>query len=508
MKQIFCLILPLVGLTIIGLGQGVLVFKGTVKCFSTGDERSSRGARNVIVVPGFIPQRSGMTGDQGYFEINTGMRVDKLEDKYIELYFVSACKPCEKKASVFVSGDQVRIVRRDNGTSFVYITVPTIKMNAGCKQAELDPIQSDEVLGKIAARPGEDLNKVSALNVVTAPPGLLNFITSTILLPAVAGAGLYPVDTGRVLPGHIHGYGNFLGASAMVLSGNTGFNFSPGRDLSEAVFWNPSALTGNSAPAGIGLFTNFKNDLKLTFFKKISQRLTLGLGGIYTVQQEFRPTVYPGLPGNDTIPSLRTLKEYAAYLSASYSINEKFSAGLAVKLIGQRFDQPVSLLITESPDLIRYNDTTIQRQRFDADLSFRYAITSALKAGICFMNLGGSTLFADAFSPKQKNLPYRQQRSVGMGLSYGWKQLNFGTDLLFTKDGLYDWTLGANWVPFNNALISAGYAFKQKSYELGFRWKQFRLTYLDDNGYMASDKNPGRWKILNGRIYSGVILHL
>ncbi len=98
-----------------------------------------------------------MTADQGYFEVNTGLPLEKLQDKYVELYFISSCKPCEKKASVFVSADQVRSVRRDNGTTLSYITVPTIRMNAGCKQTELDPLQSDDILTRVEARPGEDL---------------------------------------------------------------------------------------------------------------------------------------------------------------------------------------------------------------------------------------------------------------------------------------------------------------------------------------------------------------
>ncbi len=77
----------------------------------------------------------------------------------------------------------------------------------------------------------------------------------------------------------------------------------------------------------------------------------------------------------------------------------------------QRFNMPVSLLISETPDFTQYNDTTVKRQRFDADLSFSYAITAALKAGINFMNLTGTHLYADAFSPGQQNIPYRQLRS-------------------------------------------------------------------------------------------------
>ena len=512
-----------VSLVLIALGwlrtaaytQGILVFKGTVKCMIAGDEHATRGAKNVIVVPGFIPQKSGMTAEQGYFEVNTGLPLQKLQDKYVEIYFISSCKPCEKKASIFVSADQVRTVLRPNGTSISYITIPTIRMNAGCKQTELDPLESDELLTKIEGRPGEDLGRVSSLNVVTAPPALLNFITTGIGLPAVAGAGLFPVDTGRALPGPIHGYGKFLWASPMVLSANAGFNFSPGRDPSEAVFWNPSAIAGKTS--AVSLVTNFKNNGKLSVFKRLNDRFTLGAGAIYTRQQEYRPTVYPGLPGNDTVPSLRTLQEFAAFISAAYKINARLSMGITVKSMWQRFNMPVSLLISETPDFTQYNDTTVKRQRFDADLSVSYAITSALKAGLNFMNLAGTHLYAGPFAPGaqppgqqtpgQQEIPYRQLRSLGAGLCYGWKQFNLGTDALFTSEGLYDLTIGANWIPFNNALASAGFACKQKSYTLGFKWKQFRISYIDDNGLMASNKNPGRSKFLNGRIYSGAMFN-
>jgi len=505
LKASFLVLIALGWLHTATYGQGILVFKGTVKCMAADDERSTRGAKNVIVVPGFMPQKSGMTAEQGYFEVNTGLPLEKLQDKYVELYFVSSCKPCEKKASIFVSADQVRTVLRPNGTSLSYITVPTIRMNAGCKQTELDPLQSDELLTKIEGRPGEDLARVSSLNVVTAPPALLNFITTGIALPGVAGAGFFPVATGRALPGPIQGYGKFLWASAMVLSANAGFNFSPGRDRSEAVFWNPSALAGQES--GISLFTNFKNNGKLFVFKRLNDRFTLGAGAIYTRQQEYRPTVYPGLPGNDTVPSLRNLQEYAAFVTAAYKLNARLSMGLTVKSMWQRFNMPVSLLISETPDFTQYNDTTVKRQRFDADLSVSYAITAALKAGVNLMNLTGTHLYAGPFAPQQQDIPYRQLRSLGAGLCYGWKQFNFGTDALFTSDGLYDLTLGANWIPFNNALASAGFACKQKSYTLGFKWKQFRISYIDDNGLMASDKNPGRSKFLNGRIYSGAMFN-
>jgi hypothetical protein len=508
MRKLCCFSGLLIFLSTTLFGQNALVFKGTVKCYISGDERSTKGAKNVIVVPGFMPQKSGMTGEQGYYEINTRIPLRKLEDKYVVLYYISSCKLCEKKLSVFVSADQARIIGHNGSDTLFYITVPTIKMNAGCKETELDPLKSDGILNNIVSKPGEDLEKVSPLNVVTAPPGLLNFITTVIAAPMIAGTGRFrPNDTAASIPsGNIHGYGKFLMASPMVLSGNTGFNFAPGRDRSEAVFWNPSAMGGDTRSAGIGLFTNFKNNAKLSFFKKINERVTLGAGGLYTQQKEFRKTVFQGLPGNDTVLHLRTLREFSAFVSASYQFNKQLSGGLAVKSIWQRFNLPTLLIISDNPDVNEFIDTTVTRQRFDADLSFSYAITPALKAGVNFMNLLGTKLYADAFGLRQPNIPYRQLRSLGVGLSYKWKQFNVGSDALITSEGLYELSLGASYVPFNNALVSAGYAFRQKGYTAGFKWKQFRVSYVNDNGFMVDDKNPGKSGILNGRIYTGAVV--
>src|SRR5690606_41841238 len=49
----------------------------------------------------------------------------------------------------------------------------------------------------------------------------------------------------ELLDGKIN-YGNFLFASALSHTSNTGFNFAPSREISEAVFWNPSAIDRKS----------------------------------------------------------------------------------------------------------------------------------------------------------------------------------------------------------------------------------------------------------------------
>ena len=487
--------------------QDILVFKGTVKCYITNDERSTKGAKNVVVVPGFIPQKSGITGEQGYYEINTGVPIETLEDKYVIVYYISACNQCEKKANIFVSSEQARQAGKPGAKTQSYITIPTIKMNAGCKQTELAPLESDRTLNNFISQPGTDLTKVSPLNVVAAPPGLLNLLTNlagTSLVGGPVGIVLLADNKSPVIKGNINGYGNFLFASPMNLTANTGFNFSPFRDLSESVFWNASALANRSHSSGINLLTNFKNNLKFSGYTRINDDITMGAGIIYTKQEEFRKTVFIG--ASDTASHLRTLKEYAAFLSLSYKFNKKLSAGLTVKSTWQNFNLPNKLFIP-APGKNEFTDSMIRKQQFDADISFSYNITPALKAGINIMNIGGTELYADAFATKPNNARFKNLRSFGFGLCYKWKQFNFGTDALLAENKLYDLSIGINYVPFNNALLSAGFAFKQKSFSAGFKWKQFRISYIDDNGLMVNEKRTGKSKLFNGRIYSGFVFN-
>jgi len=121
------------------------------------------------------------------------------------------------------------------------------------------------------------------------------------------------------------------------------------------------------------------------------------------------------------------------------------------------------------------------------------------------MNLAGSQLHSDAFVPGQKNIPFQNLRSVGIGLLYKWQRFNIGSDVLLTEDGFYDATVGVNYVPFNNALISAGVAVKQVSYSLAFKLKNFKIAYINDNSWMVNEKRKGKFALLNGGIYSGFV---
>ena len=84
-----------------------LVIKGRVRC-QNESPNSTRGAENIIVVPAFIPSKSTITGSTppGYFECNTGVPFENLQDKQVSLYIVSGCTHCgETTKRVFISKD-------------------------------------------------------------------------------------------------------------------------------------------------------------------------------------------------------------------------------------------------------------------------------------------------------------------------------------------------------------------------------------------------------------------
>jgi len=491
-----------------------LIIKGKVKCLNQS-QNSTKGAENVVIVPAFMPSKATITASEpsGYFEFNTGVPISKLQDKQVTIYAISRCANCQEVAKrVFISEDQDRQNRND---SKKYVTVKEWMLNANCQKAELKPFAADSVLRIISRQPDQNLDKVSAATSLVGAPALLNLLTTiTPVFGVFSNAG--PFQAFNLDPGKIN-YGEFLLSSPIMNSANTGFNFAPSRDISEAMFWNPSAIAHSRKRNNISLLTNLKNTVKLGGFYRINEKITLAAGGIYAFQDERRKSSFVSETNYDPNNPLKVdstkmrLHEYAVFLSPVYKVNDRLSAGLTLKSIWQNFNIPDNLFIGLNDDnttTATFTDSILKKQHFDIDLSMSYKITNALQIGLNLMNLAGTELYADAFVPGQPVIPLQNQRSFGLGLVYKWQRFNFGTDLLFNADGLYDATLGANYVPFNNALISAGFALKQMSYSIAFRMKYFRIAYINDNGWMVNERRSGKAEILNGKLFGGFIFDL
>jgi hypothetical protein len=485
-----------------------LIIKGKVRCLNQSTN-STKGAENIIVVPTFMPSHAAITASRpsGYFEFNTGVPIAKIQDKMVTIYVVSRCSSCKEAAKrIFISEDQDRQNRDDAKR---YVTVKDWMLNTNCQQAELIPLAADSVLKMIVKQPEQDLDKVSAATALTGTPAFLNFLTSlTTVVGTISNSGTFDITT--IFPGKIK-YGRFLLSSPVIHSANTGFNFSPSRDMSEAVFWNPSAIAHSRKPNNISLLTNLKNNAKLGGFFRVNKKVTIAAGGIYVYQDERRRATFAkiNVPANTitTDSFVIKLKEYAVFISPVYSLNNKFSIALTLKSVWQNFNNPDKLIINPVPPNI-FISRDIKKQFFDADISATYKASNTFQVGVNLMNLAGAELYADAFTPQQSNIPIQKQRSLGLGLLYKWQRLNIGTDLLFTQNGFYDASLGVNYVPFNNALLSAGFAVKQLSYSFAFRIKHFRIAYINDNDWLINEQRKGRSKILNGNIYGGFIFDL
>jgi hypothetical protein len=491
-----------------------LIIKGKIKC-QNQSLNSTKGAENVIVVPAFMPSRATLTSTQpsGYFEFNTGVPISKLQDKQVTIYLVSGCTNCQEAAKrVYISEDQDRQNRNDLKK---YVTIKDWTLNTKCQAVELKPYSADSILGIIVKQPDQNLEKISATSSLVGTPALLNLLTTiTPVLGVFTNAGSFQAVS--LEPGKIR-YGEFLFSSPLILSANTGFNFSPSRDISEAAFWNPSAIAHSRKPHNVSLLTNFKNNVKLGGYYRINENFTLAAAGIYSFQDERRKSTFVRVPEFDPYDILEVdstkmkLNEFAAFISPVYKVSDRLSAGVTLKSIWQNFNTPDSLFLEFGENDIvtaTFTDSMIKEQHFDLDISATFKVFSALQIGVNLMNVAGTQLYADAFIKGQSDIPMKMQRSLGFGLVYKWHRLNAGTDLLFNSDGLYDATVGINIVPFNNALLSAGIALKQLSYSFAFRMKYFRLAYINDNRWMVNERRNGKTDFLNGKLFGGFIFDL
>ncbi|MEO6356645.1 MAG: hypothetical protein ABIU77_15925, partial [Ferruginibacter sp.] len=445
-----------------------------------------------------------------YFEINTGWNAKDLRDKNVSLYILTKCSSCKKVERVFISED---LDKRNNDPTKMYVTIKNWKILENCKETELPDILSAKLLDSAHHMPALTVDGNAPGSPALAPVSFINLFEKLVTAAAGQNSGVFKAIV--LYPGRIK-YGEFLHTSAISNTDNTGFNFSPGRNISEAVFWNAAAIANGPKANNISLTANFKNNIKLSGYQQLAKQLYLGLGGIYTQQNEFRQVRFQRLGSTDDFDSVQgthpdRLKEFAAFLAPVYSINNNISVALTIKSIWQQFNNP-NLIILQNDNSgstqVTYNffnDDSIRRQHFDFDASVSYKINSYLQAGVSIMNIAGTKLYKDLFVKDSSNQSYVNQRAYGVGLTYKRERLNVGADVLLTDKGFYDASVGVNYVPANNILLAAGYAFKQQSFSASFRWKHFKLAYINDNNLVINEVRVAKNSLFNGKIYSGFV---
>lgn len=484
-----------------------VIIKGTLRCTNNGVTTSTKGAVNIVIIPSFNPVASvaTTTTPQGFFQINTGWSAKDLKDKDVTLYIITKCSSCKTVQRIFISED---LDKRNTDATKMYVTVKGWKILEDCKNTELPDILSEQLLDSAHRLPAQDISGKAKGSSAMSPVSFLNLFEK-LITPLAAGGppGLYKAVS--IPKGEIQ-YGNFLHSSVITNTDNTGFNFAPSRNLSEAVFWNAAAIANSTKPNNVSLLANFKNNIKLSGYQQVGKNFYVGVGGIYTKQDQYRIVSFFQDGASDTNPfsHREKLEEFAAFIAPVYKINNNMSAGITIKSVWQKFNNPSEASLefdnNNNPRLF-YIDDTVKKQNIDVDLSFNYKITNFLQAGVSVMNVAGTKLYADMFIRDSANQSYINQRAYGIGLCFKRERFNAGVDALFTDNEFYDATLGINYVPFNDGLIAAGYAFKQQSFSLSFRLKHFKIAYINDNHLIVNKVNLAKNKLFDGKIYSGFV---
>lgn len=494
----------------IGKSQSI-IFKGRVKC-NNQNENSTKGASNVVIVPTFKPSASTITVSQptGYFEFNSNVPLSALQDKTISIFAMSRCAICkETMRRIFVSEDQDRQNRNDDK---LYVTVKDWILNANCNNAELKAKAADSILRMVIQQPDLDLNQMSNASAIVSAPSVLNFLAKLSDVVSVSGfpSGGFTLDS--IGPGNIH-FGQSFFASPLLHSMNAGFNFSPIRDMSEAVFWNPSSLANSNQSGNLNFISNFKNNLKLNGYYRLNNRLTIGAGMMGTQQIESRIVFFrnefgvrePIEPGKYDSVKIKNL-EYRFNIAGSYKLNKKISIGMSIQYTIQHYNYPDSLFVGASGNdpKIDFFFKPINIGVLDFNVSSTYKINPSLTLGINLMNLAGSTLNGNFINQDDPNKSFKlNQRSIGFGVTYKLRRFNFGVDGLFAQNNLYDCTVGVSYVPFNNAILSAGYAVKHSDYYLSLKLQHFRMGYIQDRNWLVAERKTTVSDFFKGRFYTG-----
>lgn len=415
-----------------------VIIKGTLRCINNG-VTSTRGASNIIIIPSFNPNAAvaTTTTPQGYFEINTGWSAKELRDKNVSLYIITKCSSCKNVERVFISED---LDKRNADPEKMYVTIKNWKILENCKETELPDILSAKLLDSAHHMPALTVDGNASGSAALAPVSFINLFEK--LVTVAVGQNVGPFKVISLQPGKIK-YGEFLHSSPLTNTDNTGFNFSPGRNISEAIFWNAAAIANGPKPNNISLLGNFKNNIKLSGYQQITKQLYIGLGGIYTQQSELRKASLNDVSYPDvSIPNIDAtypgkLKEFAVFLAPVYAVNNKISLALTFKSVWQQFNNP-NIIVLQSINNVDYNfylNDSIRKQHVDVDASFSYKINSYLQAGVSIMNIAGTKLYSDLFLKKFSSPTYVNQRAYGVGVTYKRERLNVGADVLLTDKG-------------------------------------------------------------------------
>ena len=442
-------------------------FEGSVICEEQGISDQKRPAKYIIVIPQNRPDLSEISTDFGYYSINLPYK--NVIDQTVTFIYVGISDTIEKQ-KLFISRED--IWNRQ-------IKCPNKFTNQTCESFENDYINAVSKLYSIKNK----ILETSKLDLYTTGIGalsnLLYFISLLNYPPADAppdsivkdalSIGLVDISKKEIIDGI------FLRRAYSEFSQNIGFNFTPHRNLNEAIFWNASSLI-HSTQHQISLHSDYKRYLKFNSILKANKDLVLGIGLYWLFQDEERTE----LIDTNLVKSDFDSDELLLLGAFSYRYKRHFTIGFSTKLLYQNVQYPIGIIRTtrfhhgerrsQSLSFIKQDESL---KKLDFDLSATIEPVPYLRIGISLMNLLGTKLHGN--EGQQQNI-----RAFGLGITFQKKRINIGGEINLNEKSKGIFAVGINYIPFNQTLFNFGFSSYKNKVSVGFNYRNLFYSYNTD----------------------------
>ena len=442
-------------------------FEGTVLCEEMGLSNQKRPAKYVIVIPQIRPNRSTISTDYGYYKINLPYK--SIIDQSVTLFYVGKSDTLETQ-KLFISRDDIWDRQ---------IKCPTKNLNQACERFENNYLEAESKLIQIqnklyetsnldlyssgAGAAGNLIYVFSLLGFAAAAPPIDSTVVDTLTI------GLLDISPKKIVDGM------FLKRGYTEFSQNVGFNFTPQRNMNEAVFWNASAMT-LASQSQISLSSDYKRFLKVSSIVKINNDLAVGVGLFWQFQKEYRKAFID----SDSVRDKFRSDELELIGSLAFKPRHHLSFGLSAKYLYQKVQSPLGIIRTRD-----YYGGTVKNQEFsfiiqnndvkkiDFDLSATLEPVPFLRLGMSLMNILGTKF--EINDDQKQNL-----RALGIGATFQKKRVNIGGEIYVTENSKTIYQSGVNYIPFNHTLINIGFSSYHDKVMLGFNYRNLFYTYNHD----------------------------
>ncbi len=442
-------------------------FEGSVICEEKGISDQKRPAKYIIVIPQNRPDLSEISTDYGYYRINLPYK--NVIDQTVTFIYVGRSDTIETQ-KLFISRED--IWNRQ-------IKCPTKYTDQKCESFENDYLNAESKLNSIKNR----IFKSSKLDLYTTEAGALgNFMIILTLFGLAAAApppdsivtdtlsiGLVDISPKKVIDGI------FLKRAYSEFSQNIGFNFTPHRNLNEAIFWNASSLIF-STKHQVCFYSDYKRYVKTNSIFKVKKNYALGIGLYWLFQDEYRIASLDTNSVEDNFDS----DELAIIGAFAFKPTLHLSLGFATKFLYQNVQCPIGIKRTRE-----FRHGEIRRQiysfvkqdeslkKLDFDLSATIEPIPYFRFGISLMNILGTKLNGN--EGQKQHL-----RSLGLGITFQKKRINIGSEINLNEKSKGIFAIGFNLIPFNHTLFNLGFSSYNNKVSIGLNYRNLFYSFNND----------------------------